>query len=306
MDKHLSRYQMLFSLGFIFMLVAAVGAFFAGVEVGSSRTESRYEAKKLLASAASAKTSYSQQDLVSFYHTVFSPYREFQNEWLAMEKKVESRNIPASSSLLKDLGDLADEKRKEIESVRSVPDTGLLASARIGYLASLDSISQASAAAAKVASGQPADSFLSSLRKQQSYKDAARKGLAAQKDYYSSMLKWASGVDGGIPSEAVLTGTVQSSAWSSYPLLVKIKLMADLLEKRGRWTDYYPQDLAGSVDALLQSGESQRLHASSINELADVVTGTGAVRGGDFWTMKSRLYGKETLPQLPFFLPPDN
>ena len=87
MDKHLSRFQMLFSLGFIFMLVLAVAAFFAGVEVGSSRTESRYEAKKLLAAASSSKPSYSQQDLVSFYHTVFSPYREFQNEWLAMEKR---------------------------------------------------------------------------------------------------------------------------------------------------------------------------------------------------------------------------
>jgi hypothetical protein len=244
--------------------------------------------------------------LVSFYHTVFSPYREFQNEWLTMEKKVESRNLPVSPSLLKDLGDLAGEKRKEIESARSVPVTGLLASARTDYLASLDSISQAAGAQAKAAAGQSAESFLSSLHKQPAYKTAASQSLSAQKDYYSSMLIWASGVDSSIPSKAVLSGTVKTAEWGTYPLLVKIKLMADLLEKRGKWTDYYPQDLAGAVDSLLQSGESKRLNTTSVNELADVVTGTGAVRDGDFWTIKSRLYGKEILPQLPFFLPPDN
>ena len=35
MEKRITRTEMLFSLGFLFMLVFAVGAFFYGVKIGS-------------------------------------------------------------------------------------------------------------------------------------------------------------------------------------------------------------------------------------------------------------------------------
>ena len=223
-----------------------------------------------------------------------------------MEKKVETRRQPVSATTLKDLGALAAEKRKEIETARFTPPNSLLAEARNSYLASLDAVSATVDKQQKGASGKSAESYLKTLRAQTSYREAVQQSLKAQRQYYASMLMWASTVNSSIPDKAELAGSINPKQWSSYPLLVKNKLMADLIQKRGRWTEYYPQDLAGAIDGLLSSGEASRLSMGSINDLADVVTGTNAVREGDFWSIKSRLYSEETLPQLPFFLPPEN
>ena len=41
MEKRITRTEMLFSLGFLFMLIFAVGAFFYGVKIGSDKTEAK-------------------------------------------------------------------------------------------------------------------------------------------------------------------------------------------------------------------------------------------------------------------------
>ena len=86
MEKRLNRTDLGFSLMFLLMLIIAVGAFFYGVKVGGDRvrteqTEAAAVEKAKAASAASLPSAYQQQDLVSFYHTVFLAYREFENEW---------------------------------------------------------------------------------------------------------------------------------------------------------------------------------------------------------------------------------
>ncbi|QJC51835.1 hypothetical protein HGI30_09930 [Paenibacillus albicereus] len=306
MDKHLNRYQMLFTLGFIFMLALAVGAFFAGVEVGSSRTESRYEAKSLRAAAAKTAAAYTQQDLVSFYHTVFSPYREFQSEWLKMESRLEARSSTPSVGQLEQLGELASKKRKEIEAVSLEARGSLLTEARADYLHSLDRFAEAAARQKSAAVGSSPDRFLSALRADKDYKQAAAESLSGQNRYYSAMLAWASSARPAIPKQAELTGTVSLAKWSSSPLAVKNKLVADLLSKRGQMRDYFPQDLAGAVDQLIESGEAAKLGLTSFQDAVELLSGTGAVRSGDFWQIKSRLYSSEMLPQLPFFLPPES
>jgi len=84
MEKRLTRTEMLFSLGFLFMLVFAVGAFFYGVKMGSDKTEAKFieQTKHLSSGNVKSATAYQQQDLVSFYHTVFLPYREFECDLL--------------------------------------------------------------------------------------------------------------------------------------------------------------------------------------------------------------------------------
>ncbi|MCM3747368.1 hypothetical protein M3223_08370 [Paenibacillus pasadenensis] len=306
MDKHLNRYQMLFTLGFIFMLALAVGAFFAGVEIGSSRTESRYEAKKLQAASAKSGTVYSQQDLVSFYHTVFSPYREFQSEWLSMERRLESRSAGLSTGVLEQLDDLAAKKRKEIEAVTLEHKSGLLADARSSYLASLDRFGAAADRQKTAAAGSSADRFLTTLRSDKDYIKASNLSLGGQNSYYAAMLEWASSANSNIPAKVELSGVIRLAQWDGHSLAVKNKLIADLLSKRGRVKEYLPQDLTGAIDQLIQSGEAKRLKLDSLQEAAELLTSTGAVRSGDFWQIKSRLYSSEVLPQLPFFLPPES
>ncbi|PLT45613.1 hypothetical protein NYE40_10670 [Paenibacillus sp. FSL W8-1187] len=306
MDKHLNRYQMLFSLGLIFMLALAVGAFFAGVEVGSARTETRYEAKSLQAAAAKTAVAYTQQDLVSFYHTVFSPYREFQSEWLKMESRLEARSSAPSVGQLEQLGELASKKRKEIEAVALEAKGSLLTEARADYLRSLDRFVDAASHQKSAAAGSTPERFLTALRADKDYKQATADSLSGQNRYYSAMLAWASSTRSAIPRQAELAGVVSLDKWSSSPLAVKNKLVADLLSKRGRMRDFLPQDLAGAVDQLIESGEADKLGLTSFQDAVELLSGTGAVRSGDFWQIKSRLYGSEVLPQLPFFLPPES
>ena len=98
MEKRLTATAMLFSVGFVFMLVCTVGAFFYGIQIGSAKTEAKYTAENAGADAAAALASpYQQQDLVSFYHTVFLPYREFQNEWFGSNGQIIPRKNNSSS-----------------------------------------------------------------------------------------------------------------------------------------------------------------------------------------------------------------
>ena len=56
MEKQLTRSAMFYSIGFIFMLVCAVGAFFYGVQYGSEQTKTSYEMKQLNSEAKSKST----------------------------------------------------------------------------------------------------------------------------------------------------------------------------------------------------------------------------------------------------------
>ena len=74
------------------MLVFAVGAFFYGVKIGSDKTEAKLVQYTIHLSSNNSNgiLAYQQQDLVSFYHTVYLPYREFQNEWFDTLHKLSS------------------------------------------------------------------------------------------------------------------------------------------------------------------------------------------------------------------------
>lgn len=104
MEKRLTRTEMIFSLGFLFMLILAVAAFFYGVKVGSEKTDANYIQMKHLNSEGGPKvTAYQQQDLVTYYHTVFLPLREFQTEWFSAIEKLESGRSTDAAASFKEL-----------------------------------------------------------------------------------------------------------------------------------------------------------------------------------------------------------
>src|ERR1700730_10741982 len=108
MDKRLNRSDLMFSLAFLLMRVIAIGAFFYGVKVGTARVEAQYASEHKPATAAPPPPyAYQQQDLVSFYHTVFLSYREFQNDWFAAQDKWLSDSTADRSASLKELSKVA-------------------------------------------------------------------------------------------------------------------------------------------------------------------------------------------------------
>ncbi|WP_424766104.1 hypothetical protein [Paenibacillus sp. sgz302251] len=305
MEKRLTTTAMLFSVGFVFMLVCVVGAFFYGIQVGAERTEARYATPDEASQAAVPVSPYQQQDLVSFYHTVFLPYREFQNEWFtAMTKLSQGKNIEATS-MLEDLSSLAKSKAAEASSI-NMQTSPLLAEAQISYIRSLKQFTDAASKAAANAKTLTNTELKQEISEEKTYLSASNFALSAQQDYYSAMLKWAASVDMEIPADYKAPAILKLTQWEKLPITIKNKLMADQLMSRKKLTSYYPHDLTSRVDEFILSGQAANMKLQTLSAVVDLLVNTEAVRSGDFTASKSRLYQQALLPQLPFFFQDSN
>ncbi|EXX91459.1 hypothetical protein BG53_00760 [Paenibacillus darwinianus] len=303
MEKRLTRTEMLFSLGFILMLIVAVAAFFVGIKVGADKTEAKYApANKLNGDAEIKVTAYQQQDLVSFYHTVFLPYREFVSQWVADIDKMKTGLSTDPSAKLKELSALADKQYAEASKATVSRVSPLLVQSHTNVLKSLKLFAQAAERSQSEARSTGAAGVVAQLGKDAYYRQALEFALIAQQQYYTAMLKWSASLDPNMPADVETAGNMDLNAWKTQPLVIKNKLMADQLERRKLLTSYYPQDLTARVDLFLSSGQADRMRTKSVNTVVDLLIGTEAIRIGDFTANKARFYGKELLPQLPFFV----
>lgn len=306
MEKRLHRSDLVFSLSFLLMLIIAIGAFFYGVKVGTDRTDAKYEAdaaatKKTDDSGAKPPNAYQQQDLVSFYHTVFLPYREFQtslfeerNLWL------DDSTIDRSDSL-KQLGKLARKKYDAIRTAYVSPSSPVLKDAQASFVRSLKLFSDGFGDVAGKANEGAAAAVLETLDANSLIKEGKLQGLTGQEQYFVSMLKWGSTVNLDIPAGFSSPKVFSIGAWKSLPLLVKNKVTAHYLTVGRYYSPYLPQDLTARIDQLIASGQTDKMKLKTIGSVAELLTDTDAVRSGDFLRIKPQLYDKELLPQLPFF-----
>ncbi|MFC5467808.1 hypothetical protein ACFPPD_03695 [Cohnella suwonensis] len=303
MEKRLNRSDLMFSLSFILMLVIAVGAFFYGVKVGTDRVEAKYaEAAEEPAAAQEAQPfAYQQQDLVSFYHTVFLSYREFQNEWLADQDKWLADPTLDRAATLKDLAKLSQKKYDQIGKVAVSPVSPQLKEAQTSYMKSLKLFHDSFGSLADKANQGNAQMALDKVEADAFYKQALSHSLTAQQQYFGSMLKWAATIDTNIPDDIAAEEAIAISKWKTYPLVVKLKVASDYMAKQPELTEYLPSDLTARVDQFIVSGQASKRNAKSFNAIAELLTSTEAVRNGDFVAMKARFYEQEQLPQLPFF-----
>lgn len=304
MEKRLSRTEMMFSLGFLFMLVVAVAAFFYGVKVGAEKTETRYQPMNHLQGDAGNKvTAYQQQDLVSFYHTVFLPHREFQNEWQAALNRIRSQQATQPKSTFKDLEKLAAKKYSQAAEAAVPAISPLLAQGQVNLLKSLKLFEQTAGRMAAAADNKQAQLLLKELSGDAFYQQAVQHASLAQQEYYDAMLKWSASVSADIPADYEMPQVMEIGVWKQLPLTIKNKLMADQLAARSILPVYYPQDLSTRVDEFIATGEAARMKIRTVTAIVDLLVGTKAVRSGDFAASKSTLYSEELLPQLPFFFP---
>ncbi|MDB4867846.1 MAG: hypothetical protein JWR03_2179 [Cohnella sp.] len=305
MEKRLNRTDLGFSLAFLLMLVIAIGAFFYGVKVGTERAAAKQQELNTTqdAKAKPSPNAYQQQDLVSFYHTVFLPYREFQNDWFhAQDKWTGDPSVDLSASL-KEMAKTADTKYESIRTTYVPPASALLKDAQNDYLKSLKLFSESFTSLASSANQASAAQLSKDLNGQAFYKEGRRYALSAQNEYYSSMLKWAATVNMDFPADFKSPAVMDLAHWKPLPLMIKNKVIADYLSDNVLFTEFLPQDLTARVDEFIHSGQADKMKQKTVTSIAELLTGTDAVRSGDFLGSKTKLYGNEQLPQLPFFIP---
>ncbi|GKU79576.1 hypothetical protein [Paenibacillus sp. L3-i20] len=307
MEKRLTTSAMLFSVGFVFMLVCAVGAFFYGVKIGSEKMELKYNAAAKQDGEASkhANSPYQQQDLVSFYLTVYSPYREFQNEWFAAMTKLSKGQAVDISSTFKELAKLADKKSKDASSF-DMQKSPLLGEAQVGYIRSLKKFKEAAAKAAGTSSKVNVIELYKSILNEKNYTLAAEESLNAQRAYFHAIQKWTATIDPDIPSEYKASAGLSTTQWKQLPIAIKNTIIVDYLVTRKELNTYYPHDMTSRIDEFIESGQAAKMKLTTLTGIIDLLMNTEAVDLGDFSLNKGRFYQSEVLPQLPFFYPETN
>jgi hypothetical protein len=302
MDKRLTRSDFVFILVFIFMLIFALGAFFSGMKIGTDRTEAKYYDLVKERRDAGDQTAYNQSYLVSFYHTVYLPFREFNVKWSDSMEQIESQTGGTdASSLLKSLSKLAEDKYQSTLT-QTVPDTSpLLVEAQEEYLKSLKLFSKAADSMQASANQVAPTVLMGNISKDASFTEAKNFALSAQKKYFDSIVKWHQLVDSSAKGTEVLNGELAFNDWSQLDLNLKNAYLAGLLIQSRNFSSYTPQDVTLRVDDMIRSGQAKKLNLTTVPQVVELLINTHAVRLGDFVQGKSKYYGGEMLPQLPFF-----
>ncbi len=299
--KNNTKFEMLFSLGFLALLITAFGTFFLGLNLGIDKTEAKYANLKAITFREENETSYQQQDLVTFYYVVFQPYQQFKEDYLTLIEDITHSSKPVSSDKLKDIRDKAKASYEQI-AVQSIADSSpLLKEAQTDYLKSLK-LFEESMDQIKSKAGNKKGMELAKIINQDEFTVNAKKyGLQAQKKYYASMLKWTAKTKSGVSADYTYKENIGTKEWSGYSLAVKNKAVTDMMVNEQLYVSYLPQDFTAKIDQLISSGKAEALQLNSIGSIVKVLIETDAVKSKEFVKWKSTYYASESLPELPFF-----
>jgi hypothetical protein len=300
MDKRLNRTDYLFALMFIFMLVCILGAFFYGIKIGKEKSDQKYEGI-FTKQAIPEPGAYDQQFLVSYYHTIYLPFREFQNQWFEQMKQIEihSTTVDASAAF-KELSKLSDEKYQQLKGKTMPASSPLLQQSHQGYLRSLKLFTDALKNFQGKANSMNGIELLDAMDKDAYFIEAKTQALTAQKDYFNSIVKWNQTLDSDLAAfDNSKMATLDD--WRQMNLNVKNLYVSAQLLNGKHFVSYYPQDLTIRIEDFVASGQAKKLNAADVKQTMDLLISTDAVRTGDFAKGMSKWYSKETLPQLPFF-----
>ncbi|MEW9699029.1 hypothetical protein [Paenibacillus sp. SI8] len=302
MDKRLTRTDYLFALMFIFMLVCILGAFFYGLKIGGQKSDQKYD-KIMHADKAAAQEigAYDQQVLVSYYHTIFLPFREFQNKWFEQMNQIELGNSSVdASAVLKELSKLADEKYNALHSKNMPASSPLLVQAHQGYLKSLKLFADTLKSYQSKANGMSASQLVAAIDSDAYFQEAKMQALTAQKDYFDSIVVWNGTMDHDLEAFDP-KNNANLDQWRAMNVNVKNLYITTKLLNNKAFTPFYPQDLTIRIDEFIANGQAKKMNVNDVNQTMDLLLNTNAVRSGDFVKGKAKWYGNELLPQLPFF-----
>ncbi|QQZ60715.1 hypothetical protein JI735_30325 [Paenibacillus sonchi] len=269
------------------------------MKVGADKTEAKYAHLDNKEAVEEFSGSYQQQDLVTFYHNVFLPYREFKRNWNdGLDNLARSTDARENAAALKNLSILADKQYDKVTQDSIFTSSPLLYESQLNILKSLTLFSQASS---KVTAGASGAETAKVLKNDNFTANAVKFGLLAQKNFYDSMLKWGAKSSSKIPAEAGELKTLSFVQWKKMPLLLKNASIADIMLNRAIYAAYDPQDITAKIDDMIYSGTASSLKLKDIQSSVSLLISTGAVQEQDFMKWREQYYGKETMPQLPFF-----
>lgn len=302
MKKRSSRIELYFCLTFISILILVGVAFFSGVKVGADKMEAKYDYLKIVPAASEFTDSYQQQDLVTFYHTVFLPYREFKSEWVAKTDTI-SRTTDSEKvkKILNQLSDLADEKYSAITKTTMYSTSPMLQESQTDLLKSIRLFGDAADKLSSSSISSSGEQLMKQFQADKLYKNGVNYGLIAQKKYYSSMIKWSAKVDSSISIQYDFTKDISLTSWKKYPLIVKNAAISTFLTKDAIYGAYDPQDMTARIDNMINSGKANSMNLHSVEAIINLLNTTDAVKENDFQKWKTQYYSEELLPQLPFF-----
>jgi hypothetical protein len=305
MEKRLSRSDYLFALLFIFMLIFIIAAFFYGMSKGEEKVRTAYEElQNKKKEQQQLLPAYNQQYLVSFYHTIFAPYIDFEKKWFELQDNLEFQTgsvDPADS--LKQLSNIAARSFDAIAPMAMPASSPLLQEARQQYMNSLNLFAETFNRFRSEANSVKGAELLKRLEADEQYQKAKQAAVTAQADYYEAMELWYKSDDFTfetlVYSEESPLGLKD---WSTRNLLAKNGYIASYMQQAVMFKPYMPQDLAARIDEAIMTGRAAQLNITTVKQLIDLFVTTNAIRPGDFLKMKEKFYSREPLPQLPFFL----
>jgi hypothetical protein len=302
MNKRLTRTDYLFALMFIFMLVCILGAFFYGLEIGKQKSDQKYE-KLMHADTVVVEEpgAYDQQVLVSFYHTIYLPFREFQNKWFEQLHQIETNSTTVdAAAVLKELSKLSNEKYKALQGKTLPNSSPLLQEAHQNYLKSLKLFTDALTSYQSKANTLRGTQLLEEMGKDAFFIEAKIQALTAQKNYFESVVKWNQTLDYNL-KPADISKPASMDVWRQMNLNIKNWYVTQQLLNEKSFVPYYPQDVTIRIDDFIASGQANKLGAADVNQTLNLLLSTDAIRSGDFVKGKAKRYSSEQLPQLPFF-----
>ncbi|MFD2115994.1 hypothetical protein ACFSTH_04510 [Paenibacillus yanchengensis] len=302
MEKRLTTTAMLFSVGFIFMIICAVAAFFYGMHIGAEKSNAKYASLLPPEEVAGEAHNYQQQDLVSFYHTVYSPYREFENEWLNATNKLVQGQSFDETAMFNGLAKLASKKAEEARSV-NLSKTPLLGYAQTNYIRSLRTFHDAAEKAAKYAKNDAGEKLLQAIEQDKIYNESVQLAFTAQHYYFTAMEKWAVSLDSDLPQQYKAQKPLKLDKWKTLPLTIKNRLVAEILKEQKTIQPFLPQDLTSRIDDFITNGQADKMMLTTFEQIVQLLIDTKAVRAGDFINNKMKYDEKQLLPQLPYFYP---
>lgn len=300
MEKRLTQSDYLFVLLFIFMLVAALGAFFFGLKLGNEKASARYEV--LLAKLGAQDdtlNAYQQQYLVSFYHTIYQPYREFHQRWFDSMSELAAAPEADASRILKQLSKLAADKYDELGKKSMPASSPLLADALADYRRSLKLFAEGLDGAYSKADAAPASALVGLLTADPHLTEAKSLALKAEERFYAAIVKWNES-QAALPSAPAPEQPLAFQDWNGLGFNMKADYVAQWLVRQNAFHPFTPHDAVSRADELIASGQASRMNLTEVGQVLELLIATDAVRPGDFMRYKSR-YAGETLPQLPFY-----
>lgn len=303
MDKKITRSDYLFILLFIFMLVLAMGAFFYGVKIGTDRTEAKYaplvKQQKLV---NETDVPYPQSHLVSFYHTVYSPFREFQLRWVNNLKRIENRTETDPSTMLRQMARFADEQYNAAVDQMISNSSPLLQESHDNYLRSLKLFAKGANNLKDKANAMSPSELLRAIAEEPNIVEAINFALTAQKQYFEAIVKWNESVAGELPHTDLLDSRqLTVDDWGKLNINLKNAYIANIMLNNRLFHSYTPQDMTYRVDEMIDNDTWNKWNAGTIPQIVDILASTEGVRNGDFIQNKYRFYKDDELPQLPFF-----